>query len=182
MPIAAEDCLEMRRFLPSGMPVAKRASNGRNDMKCAEPTMVIERQAKTAKTQEQTSKGIISFPAGIMGFETAKQFVLLSSPEEAPFLWLQMAEEPKLAFLVISPWLVLETYQPDVGQEDVAFLGLQSSKDAWVFNIVTVHKDGTATVNLKGPIIVNRHTLIGKQVIPLNSPDYSLQHPVPVAK
>ena len=42
--------------------------------------------------------------------------------------------------------------------------------------------NGGATVNLKGPIVVNRHTLRGKQVIPTNAPKFALQHPLPVAK
>ncbi|MEJ0091179.1 MAG: motility-associated protein [Limisphaerales bacterium] len=40
------------------------------------------------------------------------------------------------------------------------------------------------TVNLKGPLIINRHTLAGKQVIlaNANATDYSVQHPLPVAE
>jgi flagellar assembly factor FliW len=107
---------------------------------------------------------------------------LLVSPGEAPFLWLQMDEEPQLAFLVISPAVILESYHPDLSSEDAEFLGLVQAQDAMVFNIVTMHQDGSATVNLKGPIVVNRQTLTGKQVIPLNAAEFSLQHPLPVAK
>jgi flagellar assembly factor FliW len=35
-------------------------------------------------------------------------------------------------------------------------------------------------VNLKGPIIINRNTHIGKQVVIANASDYSVQHPLPV--
>jgi len=115
---------------------------------------------------------------GLLGFEKIKQYTLLASQEEAPFLWLQMAEDPSLAFLVISPSFVLESYQPDISEEEVVFLGLNDPQEALILNIVTVHKNGTATVNLKGPIIINRRTLIGKQVVPLNAANYSLQHPV----
>ena len=41
--------------------------------------------------------------------------------------------------------------------------------------------DGHATINLKGPIIVNRAALKGKQVIPRNVSSFSLQHPLRVA-
>ncbi len=115
---------------------------------------------------------------GLLGFEQFKHYTLLGCAEEAPFLWLQVVEDPSLAFLVISPSVVLDSYQPDISEEEVAFLGLADAKDALVFNIVTVHPDGKATVNLKGPIVVNRQTLIGKQVVPLNAANYSLQHPV----
>jgi flagellar assembly factor FliW len=33
-------------------------------------------------------------------------------------------------------------------------------------------------VNLKGPIVINRRTLIGKQVIINNAAQYSLNHPL----
>ena len=55
--------------------------------------------------------------------------------------------------------------------------GIQSPADALLLNIVTV-RDGQATVNLKGPIVINRHTLIGKQCIPTNVANFALQHPM----
>ena len=152
-------------------------------MKCAETT-VVERSAETsarkpqAETNKENNKGVITLPMGLLGFEQVKHYNLLGSAEEAPFLWLQMVEDPSLAFLVISPAVVLDFYRPDLSDEDVEFLGLADARDALVFNIVTVHADGKATVNLKGPIVVNRSTLVGKQIVPLNAGHYSLQHPV----
>jgi flagellar assembly factor FliW len=106
--------------------------------------------------------------------------VLLSKPDEAPFLWLQMLDDPNLAFLVVAPSAVISDYYPNISPEEVEFLGLIDSQDTLVFNIVTLRSSGTGTVNLKGPIIVNRNTLIGKQVVPLNAMDYSSQHPLPI--
>jgi len=108
--------------------------------------------------------------------------VLLSNAEEAPFLWLQMLDDPNLAFLVISPCAVAGDYQPEISDEDTEFLGLHSPQDAIVFNIVTLHADGSATVNLKGPIVLNRFTLTGKQLVPRNVTDYSLNHPLPAIR
>ena len=71
-------------------------------------------------------------------------------------------------------------YEPDVATEDVEFLELSSPEDALLFNIVTLRGDGRATVNLKGPIVVNRYTLKGKQVVLTNAARYALQHPLPV--
>ena len=47
-----------------------------------------------------------------------------------------------------------------------------------VFNIVAIHSHEPqyVTVNLVGPIVVNRHTLIGQQVIIENSSDFSIEH------
>jgi flagellar assembly factor FliW len=141
---------------------------------------------KTAELNELTpltikSENVIHLPGGLLGFERIKKYVLLSNPEEAPFLWLQMLDDPNLAFLVVSPCAVLADYQPELSEEDTHFLGLHTPQDALLFNVVTLHADGRATVNLKGPIVLNRFTLIGKQIVPRNVADYSLGHPLPAA-
>ena len=153
-------------------------------MKCAETTVIEEQErreeapAPARKPQAESNKSVITLPMGLLGFEPVKHYTLLGSAEEAPFLWLQMVEDPNLAFLVISPSVVLSAYEPDISEEEVKFLDLSDPKEALIFNIVTVHPNGEATVNLKGPIVVNRRTLVGKQVVPLNAARYALQHPV----
>ncbi len=142
----------------------------------------MECEPRPVEGQTDPTQGVVHFAEGLLGFEAAKKYQLLGSPEEAPFLWLQMAEEPKMAFLLISPVMVVDDYHPDISTDDAASIGLTNPQEAMVFNIVTMHKDGSATVNLKGPIVINRHTLAGKQVVPLNSAEYALQHPLPVAK
>jgi flagellar assembly factor FliW len=149
------------------------SNNGLKNMKCTESN-VAEQDVQTAPN------GIINMPAGLLGFEQVKQYELLGSQEEAPFMWLRMVDDPSLAFLVIQPGHVLENYQPEVSEAEVEFLGLRSAEDAWVLNIVTLHRDGQATVNLKGPILINRHTLVAKQVVLLNATDFALQHPLSV--
>ena len=144
-------------------------------MKCAE-TNVVEQDV-----QPTSEGGVIQMPGGLLGFEHVRNFVLLGSREEAPFLWLQMVDDPSLAFLVVEPGYVTDDYQPEVSDAEVEVIGLANAEDAWVLNIVTVHGDGHATVNLRGPILINRHTLVAKQVIPLNANQYDLQHPLLLA-
>ena len=122
-------------------------------------------------------ENVISMPLGLLGFEQVKKYVLLITPEEEPFLWLQMLDNQNQGFVVISPSVAVPDYAPNIAPADIEFLGIQSPADALVLNIVTV-RNGQATANLKGPIVINRHTLIGKQCIPTNVADYALQHPV----
>jgi flagellar assembly factor FliW len=142
-------------------------------MKCLESN-VIEQEAPAAEK-------FIQMSSGLLGFETVKNYSLLGSPEEAPFLWLKMEDEPHLSFLVVEPALIMPDYQPDISEQDVKSLGITGSEDALVLNIVTLHNAGEATVNLKGPILINRRTLAAKQVIPVNATEYSLQHPLAAA-
>ena len=73
---------------------------------------------------------------------------------------------------------MVENYNIDLADEDVALLGLENPEDAVVLNIATYHPDETVTVNLKGPIVYNQVTKAARQVVPRNAADLSLAHPV----
>jgi flagellar assembly factor FliW len=124
----------------------------------------------------------LRLPAGILGFEHFKDYVLLANPAEIPFAWLRVTENAALAFVVVNPFLVMPEYAPDIPDADVEFLGLKDANDALLFGIVTLRGPNRATINLKGPIVINRHTHIGKQVIVVNAGNYSVEHPLPVAE
>ncbi len=120
----------------------------------------------------------IQLPYGLLGFERIKNYVLFSVPQEEPFLWLRMLDNAKQEFLALSPFVVLPEYAPDIAAADVEFLELTNPADALMIAIVTLRANHPATVNLRGPIVINRHTLVGKQVIPDNAARYSLKQPL----
>jgi flagellar assembly factor FliW len=121
---------------------------------------------------------VIEMPLGLLGFEQCKRFSLYARASEEPFLRLRAVGNFKIVFLLISPFVVAPDYAPTIPTEDVKFLGLETPKDALIVNIVTVQGPNQATVNLKGPIVLNRHTLTAKQVIPVNAPSFSVAHPL----
>lgn len=143
-------------------------------MKCLTPTDV--------EPVAVISASEIRLPLGLLGFEHLKDYLLLSNPEEEPFLWLRVKDDAALAFIVLNPFLVAPEYSPDIPKADVEFLGLKTPDDAILFNIVTVQAPGRATINLKGPIVINRHTMVGKQVVVANASEYSVKHPLPVTE
>ncbi len=130
---------------------------------------------------EPTSAQRIRIPSGLLGFEHLKDYELIANPDEEPFLWLQVAAQPDLAFLLVPPFLVSPDYHPNIPDDDVEVLGLRAAEDAELLNIVTLRGSSGATVNLKGPIVINRHTRMAKQVVLNNASEYSVQHPMPVA-
>jgi flagellar assembly factor FliW len=140
-------------------------------------TAAIEMETPAAPPSNQ-----VRLPLGVLGFEQIKNYLLLANPAEKPFAWLRVADNASLAFVVIDPFIVLPDYKPDIPQSDVDFLGLKDASDALLLGIVTIHGHSRATMNLKGPIVINRHTHTGKQVIIANAADYSVQHPLPVAE
>ena len=137
----------------------------------------IELEVQTvAKTGRES---VIHLPSGLLGFEQIKKYLLVSRPVEEPFHWFQVLHEPALSFVVLSPFAVLPEYQPDIPAEDVQLLRLEHPEDALLFNIVTLRPNGRSTINLKGPIVINRHSFVGKQVVLANAAQYSVQHPLP---
>lgn len=125
-----------------------------------------------------TNGNRIQFPFGLLGFEQIKEYELLADPAEEPFMWLQMLNATSQSFLVVPPSTIVPDYHPNLSPEDVEFLELREPGDVLLLNIVTLRGRQQATINLKGPIVINRHSLIGKQVIPLNVANYSLQFPL----
>jgi flagellar assembly factor FliW len=121
----------------------------------------------------------LRFPMGLLGFEQIKEYLLVSDPAEEPFRWLRVKDNPALAFVVVEPFMAVPDYQPDIPQPDVECIGLTRPGDALLYSIVTLHGGERATINLKGPIVINRNTGVGKQVIIANAANYSVQHPLP---
>ena len=140
-------------------------------MKCAYPT--------EAEMPEVAAYCEVRLPMGLLGFERIKDYLLISNAAEEPFRWLRVKNDPALAFLVLEPFVALADYQPDIPESDVEFLGIRQPGDAVLYNVVTLHGTQRATINLKGPIVINRNTGIGKQVILANAVQYSVQHPLP---
>ena len=124
----------------------------------------------------------VRLPMGLLGFEQIKDYLLVSKPAEDPFCWLQVKDNSSLAFVILDPFLAAPDYRPDIPPQDVDFLGLTAPEDAQLFNIVTLHGPNRATVNLKGPVVLNRRTRVGKQVVLANASQYSVEHPLPLGQ
>jgi flagellar assembly factor FliW len=125
----------------------------------------------------------LKLPNGLIGFPDHRHFELLYQPDQLPFRWLRLLGDEEVHFVVIEPGSVIPDYQPELFDEDASFLGIQDPSDALVLNIVTVtHSEPvTATVNLIGPIIINRRTGLAKQVVLSNHARYDARHPLVVS-
>lgn len=117
-------------------------------------------------------------PEGLVGFPEHRSFELLQVPDQEPFLWLHLQGPESIHFVVLEPNGIIPDYELELFDEDAQFLGIEDGSDAMVLNIVTVkpsHPEA-ATVNLTGPVIVNRKTGIAKQCILANYTRYSAHH------
>ncbi|MDR0685106.1 MAG: flagellar assembly protein FliW [Spirochaetaceae bacterium] len=132
---------------------------------------------KAYGTIDVSEKQKILFPSGLFGFESLKDYVMLDA-EQQPFFWLQSAESAAVAFIMISPFLWRPDYELNLVDEELSDIGLSSPEAALVFSIVTIPPDGEPmTANLQGPIVINRDTRLGKQLI-LNDPRWKTKHDI----
>lgn len=122
---------------------------------------------------------VIALPQGIIGFPRHTRAELLFMPEHYPFLWMRLrGGSETVNFVVIEPGGVVPEYELELFDADAKALDISESSEAAVFNIVTLRPDAPldATVNLIGPIIVNRRTRVGRQLVIANHSRYSARH------
>lgn len=119
----------------------------------------------------------LHFDGGLLGFEANKQFELISDVELKPFHWLKGLDADQ-SFLVIPPAYAIGNYSVEVSDADVEILGIRSPEEAKLICIATYHANETVTINLKGPIIFNQQTGEARQIVPLNSSELPLSHPM----
>lgn len=128
---------------------------------------------------------VIEFQDGLPGFEHHRRFVIVTDPSLEPFAILRGLGPDAPSFATISPERVVEGYEPVIGSADLARLAAKPGTRLLWLAIVQAATDGTATANLRAPLVINPESLRGLQVIPTgtaagDSP-YRFDHPLRAA-
>jgi flagellar assembly factor FliW len=119
----------------------------------------------------------ITFPQGLFGFESFREYVLLDA-ERQPFYWLQSIDVEQIAFILVNPFLFRPDYEVNISNDELAGIGIFSPEKALIFSIVTIPADGSPmTANLQGPLVINRDTRTGKQAV-LADPRWKTRHDI----
>ena len=107
----------------------------------------------------------ITFPSGLLGFESFKEYVLLDA-ERQPFYWLQSLDVEQVAFVLINPFLFRPDYEMNIDNEELLPIGITDPGKALIFSIVTIPAGGDPmTANLQGPLVINRDNRLGLQAV-----------------
>ncbi|RFU68298.1 flagellar assembly protein FliW [Peribacillus saganii] len=119
---------------------------------------------------------IITFAKGIPGFPDETQFIMFPLAQDTNLLIMQSVQTSQLAFVIVSPFDFYKEYDFILEQSVVDQLELESPEQAEVYAILSI-KDPfeLTTANLQAPVIINKTTLLAKQVI-LNHPSYKTKH------
>jgi flagellar assembly factor FliW len=119
------------------------------------------------------------FDSGLPGFEDAHRFTLIRwGDEDSPFAIMRSLEHEGLEFVVVPPMAFYPEYELELDDTTAERLELEEAEDAIVLGVVTLGEQAAdATVNLLGPIVINRHTRKAAQVVLVRS-DYDLRAPL----
>lgn len=122
----------------------------------------------------------LNFSQSLLGFPDSSTYVVVEV-EDTPYIWLQSADEPDVAFLATSPFLFFPNYDLVLGDEEQERLGVDDVSQVEVLALLTVHRAGETpeviTANLLGPIVINTESRQALQLV-LDNPDYSTRVPL----
>jgi flagellar assembly factor FliW len=125
----------------------------------------------TRKDEKVLKKeNIIHFPEGLIGFESLKDYKVLSSETEKDLHWLQPTEEPDIEFAVTYPQIFQINYELTLTDDEEELLKIVDGDELIV--LVTLSKKTKAqenetllNANFIAPIIINFNKQLGFQKI-----------------
>ena len=131
--------------------------------------------ARAATETEVTVSEAVTFPDGIPGFESCRQWVVMAAEDATPLRRLHAIDGPEASFLAIDPRAVLDGYRCDLSAADRRRVGATDDEPLVWLALVMMEPGGALTVNLRAPIVINPRTVMGQQVLPHNCL-YPLRH------
>lgn len=101
---------------------------------------------------------IITFAEGLIGMPDMRRAVLVPMDDFEPFCWLASVDSEKNRFIVVNPSAIFASYEP-----------FENNEAAGHFQTLAIVKISSewakTTVNLRAPLVINRETQKGAQVI-----------------
>jgi flagellar assembly factor FliW len=116
---------------------------------------------------EVSPERVITFPAGLPGFEACRQFALLHAEgNDAPQLFmLQSLDDADVGFTVTTPDILGLNYEFVLSDAEVDDLQLTDPADVSVLLIVRRDGDNPVHANVMAPLVINAATRRGLQKI-----------------
>ena len=119
---------------------------------------------------------IVTFPDGLPGFE-GKRFAIIVSQENNLIEWLQSADEPDVALMLVAPESLLIDYAVNLKAGELHAIQPEGERGEEIIRRVVIRnaeKQGQLYVNLFAPILLNVPRKLGVQV-PLVGSGYSVR-------
>jgi len=118
-------------------------------------------------TVEFQAEDILTFPKGLVGYESHRHWVLLADEDNDSIAWLQQIGRPELAMAVVSPRRFVPDYNLHVSSRQLELLQLSPEASPYVLVVLSRNAD-QLTINLRAPILVNLERRLGRQLLTLD--------------
>jgi len=116
---------------------------------------------------EIEADSIITFPAGLLGFETCTQFKMFHEEGKPTVFWLQSLDDPAVMFSLSDPALLNISYEVTLTDAEQALL--EAAPDDELLLAVMLLKDDArmrgVKANMFAPIILNANKRRGLQKV-----------------
>lgn len=137
----------------------------------------MELNSKHHGVVNYSEEDIIFFKNGLLGFEDLKKFIIFPLKDNDNFSIIHSVEED-LGIILISPFMVKENYEFKLKENIVEELKIKEPNEVIVYTTVTLNSNiEKITTNLKAPIIINRFSKLGKQII-IDNESYKIKEPI----
>ncbi len=128
---------------------------------------------------EYDPDNLLHFPAGMIGFPTLHDFIVMPNKKEGPLFWIQSVDDPAIAFVLTDPSNFFLDYHVTPDDSEKNTLQVNDDDECFVLSVVTVPKDQKITLNLAAPILFSPRTNRAIQVI-LENTKYQSKTLLPV--
>jgi flagellar assembly factor FliW len=133
--------------------------------------------AATTHAPEVETVPTLELVQPILGFPAARHFTIVDH-HDSLLRTLQCLDDTALRFLVVPPNVFYPEYAPVVSDQVVEDLEIVDESDVLLLVLLTAPDGlGTATVNLRAPLVINVRTRRAAQVV-LEDQDHPLAAPL----
>jgi flagellar assembly factor FliW len=118
----------------------------------------------------------LTFVEPPLGLEPLTDFTLEQLEGPDGLFALQSVDDPARRMFLLNPAVYVPSYHPELSDAQAAALNLTTPEAGALF-VIANHREGTTTVNLLAPIVVNKATNMCAQFI-LEGQDWPIQAPL----
>lgn len=149
--------------------------------------MVEQEEAVTALGEKSSP---VDFPDGLIGLDEWHKFEVISHPAGGSLRLLQSLENSRVSLILMPPLEIISDYRVVLSEADAKILQynqgagpvVPGNPDISVYCILSIQEEPfTVTANMLGPLVINRNSGLGVQVIASDS-NYNPRHPLITGK
>jgi flagellar assembly factor FliW len=114
----------------------------------------------------------------MVGFPDLSRFALARLVDDGLICDLRSLDDPQVSFVVVPPGEFFDGYTPEIDDDTVSALDVETADDLLVLALVTLGETAeSATANLRAPLLVNHRNRRAAQAI-LDDPELPMKAPL----